>query len=61
MHLDSDQLRSELITKIDQLLGKAIDEKNIQILLSILKDMHVIYKEYSGCDKRVQAEYFESF
>jgi rRNA-processing protein FCF1 len=54
-------MRSELLTKLDQLLGKAIEDKSISILQAIIKDLHILFKEYSGADKRVQAEYFESY
>ena len=59
VHLDSDQLRADLLPRIDQLLGKAIDDKNLVIIQAMLKDVHLVFREYA--EKRAQAEYFESY
>jgi hypothetical protein len=59
VHLDSDQLRLEFLTKLDTYLNKAIEDKNIIIVQAIIKEVHLIYREFN--DKRVQVENFEAY
>ena len=59
MHLDSDQLRADLLTRFDQFLGKAVDDKSLGLIQAMLKDVHLVFREYA--EKRTQAEYFESY
>jgi len=47
------------LVKLDEFLGKAIEDKNLQLILSSLKDLHLLFKDFS--DPLSQAQYFESF
>ncbi len=41
-------MRAEVLTKIDEALNKAIDEKNVSIIPFVFKELHLLYREYSN-------------
>jgi ABC-type microcin C transport system permease subunit YejB len=54
-----DNSRVDLLSKIDEVIGKAIDEKKIQILTYALKELEHIFESYGTPDSL--NDFFESF
>ncbi|TNV85663.1 hypothetical protein FGO68_gene13354 [Halteria grandinella] len=52
-----DQARTELISKLDETLSKALEDKCLPLLTASLKELHLLYSDYhnSDCD-----QFFES-
>lgn len=48
LEIKNDSLRTELLTKIDEALNRAIEEKNVSILPFVFKELHLLYSEYSN-------------
>jgi hypothetical protein len=48
LEIKSDAIRSELLTKLDEVLNKAIEDKNVAVVLYALKELHLLYREYSN-------------
>ena len=59
VHLESDQIRHDLLMRVDEVLVKAIEDKNVAIISAVIKELHLLYREYR--DSRVQDEFFESY
>jgi hypothetical protein len=42
-----DAVKTELITKLDEIMGKAIEEKNVRALSSLFRELHHLYRDFS--------------
>ena len=64
MEIKNDGMRTEIINKVDEVINKAIEDKNLTVLPSIFKELHLLYREYSNLqgeeNKKILAEYHES-
>jgi hypothetical protein len=48
MEIKNDGMRTEIINKLDEVINKAIEDKNLTVLPSIFKELHLLYREYSN-------------
>jgi hypothetical protein len=48
MEIKNDGMRTEIINKLDEVINKAIEDKNLTVLPSIFKELHLLIREYSN-------------
>ena len=39
-------LRNDLLNRLDEVMGKAIEDKNTKVLIICLKELSLLHKEY---------------
>ena len=65
LEIKNDTIRTELLNKLDEVLNKAIEDKNVTVITYALKELNLLYREYSNQQgeeaKRILAEYFDSY
>jgi hypothetical protein len=48
LEIKNDTIRTELLNKLDEVLNKAIEDKNVTVITYALKELHLLYREYSN-------------
>ena len=48
LEIKSDAIRTEILTKLDEVMSKAIEDKNVTVVTYALKELHLLYREYSN-------------